>query len=487
MRCLGATVAAVLAAFTLTASAQAARIVTWETTSRHVDAARATSGYSNPSGTPRPNALRVNVFLPDGYDARSTRRYPVLYLLHGVGDAYDSWSLPRQGDLLEVARGFPGFIVMPEADRGFYTNWWNGGRYGDPAWERYHLDELIPLVEARLPILRARRWHAIYGFSMGGMGALFYASQRPGYFGAAGSSQGLIQLQRPTFQSEPVFRAFIEQDPRAIFGDPAAQEFYWAGHNPSRLVENLRHTRLYVAVGDGVPAPGEPSGTGQAAEVELRMQTDEFVAAARGAGLTVDYRPQQGSHEWISRRKHLRDAWREWGLFEPVSQAPTSWSYRTVAQEGEMWGLRFAFDRPPDVVQVFTRTGDVLRAAGSGTVSVRTPDGCRFTATLPFELRVPSGCAPPARALRLRVKPRRVIAGRRTVIRFRVLGVTGGRRHPIRGALVRFAGRRVRTDGRGRASMSRALPRRGVFRARATKPGWRPAAARIAVATPRRG
>ena len=236
------------------APAGAARLVTWTLTSRFVDPARAPSGYNHPGAPARPNALRVNVFLPDGFDERSSRRYPVLYLLHGVGDAYDSWALPRQGEIMDVAGGFPGFIVMPEADRGFYTNWWNGGLHGDPAWERHHLDELIPEVESRLPILPARRWRAIYGFSMGGMGALFYASQRPGYFGSAGSSQGLIQLQRPTFQAEPVFRTFIEQDPKAIFGDPSAQEFYWAGHNPTRLVENLRHTRLYVAVGDGTPA-----------------------------------------------------------------------------------------------------------------------------------------------------------------------------------------------------------------------------------------
>ena len=129
----------VVAALAFPASAGAARIVTWTTTSRWVDPSKATSGYNHPGAPARPNALRVNVLLPDGYDERSSRRYPVLYLLHGVGDAYDSWALPGQGEILDVARGFPGFIVMPEADRGFYTNWWNGGRRGDPGWERYHL------------------------------------------------------------------------------------------------------------------------------------------------------------------------------------------------------------------------------------------------------------------------------------------------------------------------------------------------------------
>ena len=73
---------------------------------------------------------RVNVYLPDGFRRNGDERYPVLYLLHGQGDAYDSWANPDNGDLLNTAAGFPGIIVMPEGDRGFYANWWNGGRRG---------------------------------------------------------------------------------------------------------------------------------------------------------------------------------------------------------------------------------------------------------------------------------------------------------------------------------------------------------------------
>lgn len=392
MRTWIAGVAAALLAIAFPASASGAKIVTWQTESRFVDPSKAESGYNHPGTPPRPNALRVNVFLPDGYDPGSKRGYPVLFLLHGVGDAYDSWALPRQGQLMDIAPGFDGIIVMPEADRGYHTNWWNGGRRGDPQWERYHLDELIPLVERRLPIRRGRRWHAIYGFSMGGMGAMFYASQRPGYFGSAGSSQGTLSMQRPEFQTDPAFMAFVEQDPEEIFGDPQAQEFYWAGHNPTRLVPNLAHTRLYVAVGDGVPAPDENPGLGQLSEMEVRVQSEDFVAAVREAGQTVTYRPQRGAHDWPSRRRHLAYAIREWGLFEPVVEAPASWTYRTVARFGRMWGFGFAFAAPPVELITFSLEGHRLRGRGSGTVRIRTPGGCRFVATLPFERTLSSDC-----------------------------------------------------------------------------------------------
>ena len=414
MRTWIAGLAIALVAIALPASASGAEIITWNTDSRFVDPLAAESGYNNPSGTPRPNALRVNVYLPDGYDPNSPVGYPVLYLLHGVGDAYDSWA--RAGEIANVAAGFDGIIVMPEADRGFYTNWWNGGRRGDPGWERYHLDELIPLVENRLPIRRGRRWHSIYGFSMGGMGAMFYASQRPGYFGSAGASQGTLSLQRPEFQAEPAFRAFIEQDPEAIFGDPQAQEFYWAGHNPTKLVANLAHTRLYVAVGNGVPAEDERPGPGQLAELEVRQQSEDFVAAARDAGIEVTYRPQVGTHDWPSRRRHLAYAIGDWGLFEPVGESPATWTYKTVAQLGEMWGFGFAFAAAPEQVSTFSLDGNLLRGQGAGRVEIRTPNGCLFVATLPFERTLPSECGATAAQPVGATAEQPICAGRRATI-----------------------------------------------------------------------
>ena len=62
------------------APAQAAELVTVDTPSKNVA-----------------GELHANVLLPDGYDKE--RRYPVLFLLHGVGDAYDTWAKPDRGDI----------------------------------------------------------------------------------------------------------------------------------------------------------------------------------------------------------------------------------------------------------------------------------------------------------------------------------------------------------------------------------------------------
>jgi S-formylglutathione hydrolase FrmB len=374
-----------LLAFAPAALGAGPRLVTWTTHSRFVDPA--TQNFNRPPGVgPRPNALRVNVLLPAGYDAHRKTRYPVLFLLHGHGDAYDSWMNPGNGDLLNTAKGFGGIVVMPDGARGWYTNWWNGGLRRAPAWEGYHLDELIPLAQRRLRIRPARRWHAIAGLSMGGEGATYYAAQRPGYFGSVATFSGTVSLQRPEWP-----QAFATQGEQFadVYGNPQAQQFYVAGHNPTALAANLRYTRAFVAVGDGTPDPsvGQAKNvTGQIAERELRFHAQDFVAAVRAQHADVTFRPQQGIHDWPYWRRHLRQAL-AWNFFKPVAERPTVWSFSTVSSFSRAWGVNFHFDSPPGAVETFSRSGHRLRGSGSGVVRIGLPHHRRLKLRLPFDVR----------------------------------------------------------------------------------------------------
>jgi hypothetical protein len=69
----------------------------------------------------------VNVLLPPGY-CSDTERYPVLYLLHGAGDTYQSWA--AQTDLVSFARSYRVIIVMPD---GVTTAWLGGTPTGSTA------------------------------------------------------------------------------------------------------------------------------------------------------------------------------------------------------------------------------------------------------------------------------------------------------------------------------------------------------------------
>jgi hypothetical protein len=75
---------------------------------------------------------------------------------------------------------------------------------------------------------------------------------------------------------------------------------------------------------------------------------------------------------------------------------------------------------------------------------------------------------PPVRArtrYRLRVRPRRAVAGRRTRFRFTATVIVGGHRRPLAGALIRFAGHRIRTNRSGRATVVVRIKHRGRYRA----------------------
>ncbi|MFL5895537.1 MAG: alpha/beta hydrolase [Thermoleophilaceae bacterium] len=377
-------VAAAALALALAAPAQAQRLVTLTTTSKYVDPAKQQFNKPPPGEPERPNALRVNVLLPDGYDEGG--RFPVLYLLHGHGDTYDAWANRERGDVEDIARGFPGLIVMPEGAQGWYADWWNAGKRANPAWERYYLDELIPLIERTFRIRKGRQWHAIAGLSMGAEGSVYFAEQRPGYFGSVASFSGPLSIQRPEYADggmDTQGQKFTD-----VFGP--TDGFYATAHNPMANVVNLKSTRAYVTVGNGVGSFSDATNYfGAIAEADLHQHADDFVAAAKDAGVDVTYAPRNGVHDWPYWREHLAAAIK-WGFFKPVAKAPARWQLRTASQTGDAWGFSFAFAKPPTEIETFKRNGDRIAASGAGSVTIRAPNGRRFSAKLPFDRRIPA-------------------------------------------------------------------------------------------------
>jgi S-formylglutathione hydrolase FrmB len=362
-------------ALSSTSLAHAGKLVTLDAPSKHVDPASAAFGGDEP------HELKVNVLLPDGYRAR--RAYPLLYLMHGAGESHRSWADPARGDVANTLAGLDAIVAMPEGGLGYYTNWWNDGERANPGWERYHLDEVIPLLERRFKIRRARRWHAIAGFSMAGFGSSFLATQRPGYFGTLVPMSGLVSIRRPE----------VEQGLSAISGVPYRDvwgpwdAFYAEGHDPLTLVPNLRHTKVILRTGNGVPRPGVPADeraiASGALEAYLLTQNEQFATALRDAGVDVDYRSHEGVHDWPYWREDIAEA-KAIGLFRRVPRSPAHWTYSTVAQRGRAWSFRYRFAEPPTELVTFERRGRSLLGSGSGTVVLRRRD-CVMRATLPFE------------------------------------------------------------------------------------------------------
>jgi enterochelin esterase-like enzyme len=128
------------------------------------------------------------VYLPPGY-AASSRRYPVLYVLHGFDatlQAFETGRLPIRAtmdSLIAAGRARPMIVVVPDARNAyggaFYTNSPVAGN-----WEDFVVRDLVAHVDRRYRTRPRAASRGINGHSMGGYGALRLAARHPDVFGA---------------------------------------------------------------------------------------------------------------------------------------------------------------------------------------------------------------------------------------------------------------------------------------------------------------
>jgi S-formylglutathione hydrolase FrmB len=130
------------------------------------------------------------VVLPTDYDQPSAKakRYPVLYLLHGLTGHYDNWTTRTK--LSDYSAQYSMIIVTPEGGDGWYTD--SATVLPTDKYETYILDELIPDVQHRYRTVETRTGRSIAGLSMGGYGALKFGVKHPEMFAFAGSLSGAL-------------------------------------------------------------------------------------------------------------------------------------------------------------------------------------------------------------------------------------------------------------------------------------------------------
>ena len=166
----------------------------------------------------RPMPYRV--FLPPDYYAasRAGQRYPVLYLLHGMGGRYDEWSgygveevanlLFRDGKLAHT------IIVAPQGGLGYWMNQDNGTLWGD-----YVARDLVSHVDAAYRTIARREARAIGGLSMGGHGALQLALNYPNVFGIVGAHSASIRSESSAPRYFGRGGGFARRDPLTLVTD----------------------------------------------------------------------------------------------------------------------------------------------------------------------------------------------------------------------------------------------------------------------------
>lgn len=165
------------------------------------------------------NPLRqLAVYLPPSY-FNSTKRYPVLYLLHGVGDGQETFTGDTTRnfnikDLMNAGIAEKKFgemiIVMPNEKTNWFGSFYtNSSATGN--WEDFTSKELVDFVDDKYRTIANVSSRAIAGHSMGGYGALTLAMKYPEVFSVTyGMNSALFCFCGELTPGNPDFVKFIK-------------------------------------------------------------------------------------------------------------------------------------------------------------------------------------------------------------------------------------------------------------------------------------
>ncbi len=195
-------------------------------------------------------AVPYCTLLPPGYDTGNTRRYPILYFLHGLGDNEQSfvrsggWNLTE--DLWERHQLSEFLIVTPAGGASFYIN----SHDGRSRYEDFLLREFIPYIEHRYRTKSERSERGIGGISMGGYGALRLAFLHPELFGSVTAQSAALIEKLPAIAPGDSQRGNRLQILGGVFGSPPDRAF-WDRNNPLTVARtaNLAALKIYFDCG----------------------------------------------------------------------------------------------------------------------------------------------------------------------------------------------------------------------------------------------
>jgi len=334
--------------------------------------------------------VHIRVLVPANY-SETHDRLPVLYLFHGTSGRASDWV--DQGNATQATAGLRLIVVMPDAGfdgdgGGWFTNWVDAKTaLGPSRWETFHVDQLIPWVDANLRTIATRNGRAVAGLSQGGFGSMTYAARHPDRFLSAASFSGA-----PDIDNNPAVAAGATTviaatavgldgvGPDAMFGPRATNEFNWQGHDPADLADNLRDVDLWLFTATGQPGPydaGAPNAAASGIEFATHESTEGFAQRAQQRGVPfhlVDY--IYGTHTWsywardlVEYLPHLM------GAFARPPSPPRDISYESIDSTWSQWGWSVLLRR--NAAQQFSALTNAGPTAftlqGTGTAVVTTP------------------------------------------------------------------------------------------------------------------
>jgi enterochelin esterase-like enzyme len=228
----------------------------------------------------------VLVYLPPGYAAHPQRRYPVLYLLHGVpGQPPQFFDADQLGVLLDglVSQGRmrPMILVAPDGSTGVWTDKeWANGVGPHQGWETFFARDVVHAIDSRYRTIATGAGRAIAGLSEGGYAALNIGLHHPREFRVIESWSGYMHADR-------IRSIFGSQPARLAYNSPALRL--------PAVAAVLRRRHVFVWMYCGTVDP-------------LRRENAAFSAELGRFGVHHRFFTSPGRHTWRVWRPNARPA-----------------------------------------------------------------------------------------------------------------------------------------------------------------------------------
>lgn len=240
--------------------------------------------------------VKYSVCLPENY-YEVDQSYPVVYMLHGLGDnasswleygRIDSWSKYRVNQKAII----PMIYIMPEG----YTNYYVNDFYGKFLYQDMFVKELIPHIDKRFRTIASREHRATVGYSMGGFGALTLALLHQNLFSVTVTFSISIRTDEQYLKEES--EGWDEQWGRLFGGVGQVGERrltdYYKQNNPFYIIENKPiDTKIFIINGDD--------------EGSLAYSNEELHIRMRELNIPHEYRVRDGGHDFDFWFKALDD------------------------------------------------------------------------------------------------------------------------------------------------------------------------------------
>jgi S-formylglutathione hydrolase FrmB len=346
-----------------------------------------------------PSPVNVHVLLPPGYDSKPRKRWPVFYLLHGTSGTASDWT--AKGDARRVIGDRDVITVMPDialdnGGGGWCTDWPNGQQ----SWETFHIDQLLPWVDANLRSIPKRQKRAIAGLSQGGFCSMSYAARHPDLFATA-----LGYSPAPDIYYDPEMRVgakliingtemgLTHVPPDTFFGNWATDGINWAAHDPTTLAENLRWTRMYLWWGNGQPGPYDKPDPGLVAggliEGAIARSSEGFQRRLNALGIPAYIDAYgAGTHSWPYWTRDLEQSVDKiMSDFAHPAPNPSQFTYTSADDSYGAYGWNVTTHRTAREFSTLAPVGcRGIALSGSGSATVSTPScykrGARYRVTM---------------------------------------------------------------------------------------------------------